>query len=107
MVQELNPGLKVGGVLLTMFDARTNLAHQVVDEVRSFFGDQCLGRSYRATSLSEAPSSVFPLRCMRRKHRCGACRCSRGRGRRPWVGEELGRGLSALISTGDSVGDCV
>jgi len=28
---ELNPGLKVGGVLLTMFDARTNLAHQVVD----------------------------------------------------------------------------
>ena len=38
--EELNPDLEVGGVLLTMFDPRTNLAHQVADEVRSFFGER-------------------------------------------------------------------
>ena len=40
--EELNPGLEVGGVLLTMFDVRTNLAHQVAAEVRSFLVTECI-----------------------------------------------------------------
>ena len=60
--EELNPGLQIGGVLLTMFDARTNLAHQVVDEVRAFFGDQVFHNVIpRNVRLSEAPSFGLPV----------------------------------------------
>ncbi len=60
--EELNPNLKVGGVLLTMFDTRTNLAHQVVEEVRSFFGDQVFQTVVpRNVRLSEAPSFGLPV----------------------------------------------
>ena len=53
----INPYLNVEGVLLTMFDGRTNLAIQVVEEVRRFFGP----RVYRTViprnvRLAEAPS---------------------------------------------------
>lgn len=60
--EELNPDLKVGGVLLTMFDTRTNLAHQVVKEVRSFFGDRVFHTVVpRNVRLSEAPSFGLPV----------------------------------------------
>lgn len=60
--EELNPGLRVGGVLLTMFDPRTNLAHQVAEEVRSFFGDQVFKTLVpRNVRLSEAPSFGVPV----------------------------------------------
>ncbi len=60
--EELNPGLEVGGVLLTMFDPRTNLAHQVADEVRSFFGDRVFHTIIpRNVRLSEAPSFGMPI----------------------------------------------
>ena len=60
--EELNPDLKVGGVLLTMFDPRTNLAHQVADEVRSFFGDRVFQTIVpRNVRLSEAPSFGMPV----------------------------------------------
>ena len=60
--EELNPSLKIGGVLLTMFDTRTNLAHQVVEEVRSFFGDQVFHTVVpRNVRLSEAPSFGLPV----------------------------------------------
>ena len=60
--EELNPDLQIGGVLLTMFDARTNLAHQVVDEVRAFFGDQVFRNVIpRNVRLSEAPSFGLPV----------------------------------------------
>ena len=53
----VNPGLKIGGVLLTMYDIRTNLCRQVETEVRGFFGDlvftSVIPRSIR---LAEAPS---------------------------------------------------
>jgi chromosome partitioning protein len=60
--EELNPKLEVGGVLLTMFDIRTNLAHQVVGEVRSFFGDRVFHTVIpRNVRLSEAPSYGLPV----------------------------------------------
>jgi chromosome partitioning protein len=60
--EELNPGLEVGGVLLTMFDPRTNLAHQVAHEVRSFFGKRVFHTIVpRNVRLSEAPSFGMPI----------------------------------------------
>lgn len=60
--EELNPKLRVGGVLLTMFDPRTNLARQVAEEVRSFFGDQVFQTLVpRNVRLSEAPSFGLPV----------------------------------------------
>jgi chromosome partitioning protein len=54
---ELNPGLDVSTILLTMFDARTRLAAQVADEVRSHFGDKVLPTAIpRSVRVSEAPS---------------------------------------------------
>lgn len=59
--QELNPQLEIGGILLTMFDGRNNLCHQVSDEIRSHFGDKVF-RSVvpRNVRLSEAPSYGQP-----------------------------------------------
>ncbi len=60
--EELNRGLKVGGVLLTMFDPRTNLSHQVAQEVRSFFGERVFRTIVpRNVRLSEAPSFGLPI----------------------------------------------
>lgn len=60
--EELNPHLQIGGVLLTMFDTRTNLSHQVVGEVRSFFGDRVFHTVIpRNVRLSEAPSFGLPV----------------------------------------------
>lgn len=58
LIQEhLNPDLEVTTILLTMYDGRTRLAAQVVDEVRQHFGQQVL-RSLvpRSVRISEAPS---------------------------------------------------
>ncbi len=53
----LNPSLDIFGIVLTMYDSRTNLAKQVVDEVRSFFGSQVFETVIpRSVKLSEAPS---------------------------------------------------
>ncbi len=60
--EELNPHLEVGRVLLTMFDPRTNLAHQVAEEVRSFIGDLVFRTIIpRNVRLSEAPSFGLPI----------------------------------------------
>ena len=57
----LNPGLQLEGILLTMFDRRNNLSHQVTDDVRSHFKgmvyDTVVPRNVR---LSEAPSHGLP-----------------------------------------------
>ena len=54
---ELNEDLELSTVLLTMFDARTKLAAQVVDEVRSYFSEQTLPMVIpRSVRISEAPS---------------------------------------------------
>lgn len=60
--ENLNSGLAIGNVVLTMFDARTRLAQQVVDEVRSFFGERALATIIpRTVRLSEAPSYAQPI----------------------------------------------
>jgi chromosome partitioning protein len=60
--RNLNPNLAVLGVVLTMFDGRTRLSQQVVDEVRSHFPQTFATLIPRAVRLSEAPSygqSIF------------------------------------------------
>jgi chromosome partitioning protein len=58
-----NPDLALAGILMTMFDVRTNLSHQVVDEVRRHFKDAVFKTVIpRTVRLSEAPSfgqSIF------------------------------------------------
>jgi chromosome partitioning protein len=58
----LNPKLALEGILLTMFDSRNNLAHQVSDEVRKHFGDKLFNTVIpRNIKLSEAPSHGKPV----------------------------------------------
>lgn len=60
--RNLNPDLKLLGVVLTMFDKRTRLAQQVVDEVRGHFAETFETVIPRSVRLSEAPShghSIF------------------------------------------------
>jgi chromosome partitioning protein len=53
----LNPGLEIEGVVLTMLDERTNLAQQVMAELKNFFGDKVFTTSIpRNIRLAEAPS---------------------------------------------------
>lgn len=58
---ELNPGLKIGGILLTMFDSRNNLCRQVSEEIRTHFGKKVFNTIIpRNVRLSEAPSYGKP-----------------------------------------------
>lgn len=58
---ELNQGLAVEGVVLTMYDDRTNLAQSVAAELRNFFGDlMCRTAIPRNVRLAEAPSHGKP-----------------------------------------------
>jgi chromosome partitioning protein len=58
----LNPDLVIGGVVVTMYDARTNLAADVVDQVRTHFGDTAYRTIIpRSVRLSEAPSYGEPI----------------------------------------------
>jgi chromosome partitioning protein len=53
----LNPGLEIEGVVLTMLDERTNLAQQVMAELRKYFGEKlCAATIPRNIRLAEAPS---------------------------------------------------
>jgi chromosome partitioning protein len=57
----VNPGLALGGVLLTMVDGRTRLAAEVSDEVRRHFGDLVFKTVVpRSVRLAEAPSHGLP-----------------------------------------------
>jgi chromosome partitioning protein len=60
--KQLNPSLKILGILLTMFDGRNNLSHQVSQEIRAHFGDQVFSSVIpRNVRLSEAPSHGLPV----------------------------------------------
>lgn len=53
----INPGLELGGVIMTMFDVRTNLSRQVVDEVKEHLPEKIFSTVIpRTVRLSEAPS---------------------------------------------------
>jgi len=55
--KSLNQDLRIEGIVLTMFDARNNLSHQVVAEIQSHFGDKVFAAIIpRNVRLSEAPS---------------------------------------------------
>jgi chromosome partitioning protein len=57
----LNPGLEIEGVVLTMYDERTNLSQQVSSELKKFFGDKVFSASIpRNVRLAEAPSHGKP-----------------------------------------------
>jgi len=58
----LNPDLNIAGIVLTMFDARNNLSHQVEDEVRNHFKEKVFNTTIpRSVKLSESPSHGLPI----------------------------------------------
>ena len=60
--RNLNPDLKVAGILLTMFDKRTNLAYQVAEEAETYFKELVFKTMVpRNVRLSEAPSFGKPI----------------------------------------------
>jgi chromosome partitioning protein len=63
LVQDhLNPGLRIEGVLLTMYDSRLNLSQQVAEEARKFFAERVYRTMIpRNVRLSEAPSFGKPI----------------------------------------------
>jgi chromosome partitioning protein len=57
-----NPGLKIKGIVLTMFDRRTNLAQNVVEDARKYFKDLVFKTKIpRNVKLGEAPSYGMPV----------------------------------------------
>lgn len=62
VTSNLNPDLKVGGVVLTMYDARTKLSKDVAQQIRDYFGDVAYKAVVpRSVRLSEAPSYGEPI----------------------------------------------
>ena len=60
--RKLNPSLRILGILLTMFDGRTNLSLQVAEEVKTYFGSKVFKTVIpRTVKLSEAPSFGEPI----------------------------------------------
>ena len=60
--RELNPGLSIEGLLLTMYDERTNLSAAVAKDLRDFYGSQVLKTVIpRNVRLAEAPSFGKPI----------------------------------------------
>ena len=60
--KHLNKNLEIDGVLLTMFDARTNLGIQVIEEVKKYFQEKVYKTIIpRNVRLSEAPSHGEPI----------------------------------------------
>jgi len=60
--ESLNPGLKLEGAVLTMYDDRTRLSQQVANDLREFFGGQCFETIIpRNVRLAEAPSFGKPI----------------------------------------------
>ena len=62
VAQAFNPGLSLNGVLLTMYDDRTNLSQQVTENLKAFFGEKLFKTTIpRNIRLAEAPSHGQPV----------------------------------------------
>ena len=60
--KNLNPDLNIEGILITMFDSRLNMSHQVVSEVKEYFGEKVYNTIInRNVKLGEAPSHGQPI----------------------------------------------
>jgi chromosome partitioning protein len=60
--QHFNKNLAIEGVLLTMFDTRLKLSHQVAEEVKKYFGEKVFGTIiHRNVRISESPSHGKPV----------------------------------------------
>ena len=60
--QQLNPDLKIEGILLSMYDQRLRLANMVVEKVRDIFGEQVFDTIiHRNARISEAPNMHLPV----------------------------------------------
>lgn len=60
--KSFNPALHLGGIVITMFDSRNRLSHQVVDEIRAHFPDKLFRTIIRRNvRLSECPSYGKPI----------------------------------------------
>ncbi len=60
--KQLNPKLKIEGILLTMYDSRLRLANLVVEKVREIFGDKVFETIiHRNARISEAPNMQMPI----------------------------------------------
>ena len=106
--RSLNPQLEVEGVVLTMYDGRTNLSQQVVGEVKRFFKnkvyDTIIPRSVR---LGEAPSFGLPISLYAPKSTGAAAYGTLAAelvekaegGKKMAIKKGLGRGLDALLES--------
>ncbi len=55
--EDINPFLKIGGVFLTQYDSRINMANEVIDQLENYFGDKLMKTKIRNNiSLVEAPA---------------------------------------------------
>ena len=72
--QNINPDLRLSGIVMTMFDPRTKLSEQVVEEVQRFFGDVVYDVIIpRTVRLSEAPGYGLPITMYDPKSRGAEC----------------------------------
>jgi len=70
VAQAFNPTLALEGVLLTMYDDRTNLSQQVTENLQAFFGEKLLATTIpRNIRLAEAPSHGKPIQLYDRGQR--------------------------------------
>ena len=60
--RRVNPGLEITGIIACMFDRRTNLAHEVLDNIREYFEDRLFQTIIRRNvKLAESPSHGAPI----------------------------------------------
>ena len=89
VAQAFNPALALEGVLLTMYDDRTNLSQQVTENLRAFFGEKLLTTTIpRNIRLAEAPSHGKPVQLYdpRSQGRGGVYRAGGGAAGPEWDG---------------------
>jgi hypothetical protein len=102
----VNPQLRIEGLLLTMYDERTNLAPAVAADLRSFYSGLVFETAIpRNVRLAEAPSHGKPVIYYDEKSRGAEAYSQLAKEIWPMIKRPLGRGLSALISTDQQPAD--